>query len=119
MKNGGKEYENKPAVLAVFKFDWAEDKQDMELHKQVRRFWALESHIFSNNGDTLNSLEDKRALQILKRTTRLKDRRYEVDLLWRNNNPELPNNLVRQRSSCSNLNGVCNTVLSLPPSTRQ
>ena len=77
-------------MLEVFKFDWAEDKQDMELHKQVKRFWALESHkyIFRNNADSLNSIEDERALQILKRATRLKDGRYEVDLLWRNNNPE-------------------------------
>ena len=25
----GKEYDNKPAALAVFEFDWAEDKRDM------------------------------------------------------------------------------------------
>ena len=91
----GKEYGNKPAALAVFEFDWAEDKRDMELHEQVERFWALESHGFSQDGDTLSSLEDERALGILKRTTRLKDRRYEVGLLWRNDNPELPNNRVQ------------------------
>ena len=91
----GKEYENKPAELAVFEFDWAEDKRDMELHEQVERFWALESRGFSNDGDTSNSLEDERALEILKRTTELKDGRYEVGLLWRNDNPELPNNRVQ------------------------
>ena len=31
----GKEYENRPAELAVFEFDWAEDKRDMELHEQA------------------------------------------------------------------------------------
>ena len=67
----------------------------MELHEQVERFWALESHEFSHDGDTLNSLEDERALQILKRTTRLKDGRYEAGLLWRNDNPELPTNRVQ------------------------
>ena len=67
----------------------------MELHEQVERFWALESHEFSHDGDTLNSLEDERALKILKRTTRLKDGRCEAGLLWRNDNPELPTNRVQ------------------------
>ena len=85
----GKEYENKPAVLAVFELDWAEDRRDMELHEQVEWFQALESHGFSNDFDTSNSLEDERVLEILKRTTRLKDGRYEVGLLWTNDSPEL------------------------------
>ena len=90
----GKEDENKPVVLSVFEFDWAEDKRDMKLHEQVERFWALESLGFRSDG-TSNSLEDERALEILKRTTKLKDGRYEVGLLWRNDNPELPNNRVQ------------------------
>ena len=90
----GKEDENKPVVLSVFEFDWAEDKRDMKLHEQVERFWALESLGFRSDG-TSNSLEDERALEILKRTTKLKDGRYELGLLWRNDNPELPNNRVQ------------------------
>jgi len=61
----GKQYENKPAALAVFEFDWAEDGRDMELHEHVERFWALESHGFSNDFDTSNSLADERVLEIL------------------------------------------------------
>ena len=86
--------ENKPVALSVFEFDWAEDKRDMKLHKQVETFWALESHGLRSDGIS-NSLEDERALEILKRTTKLKDGRYEVGLLWRNDNPELPNNRVQ------------------------
>ena len=89
-----KEDENKPFALSVFEFDWAEDKGDVKLHEQFEKFWALESHGFKSD-DTLNSLEDERALEILKRTTELKDGRYEVGLLWRNDNPELPNNRVQ------------------------
>ena len=61
----GKEDENKPVVLSVFEFDWAEDKRDMKLHEQVEGFWALESLGFRSDG-TSNSLEDERALEILK-----------------------------------------------------
>ena len=89
-----KEDEKKPVALSVFEFDWAEDKRDLKLHEQVEKFWALESHGFRSDG-TSNSLEDERALEILKRTTKLKDGRYEVGLLWRNDNPELPNNRVQ------------------------
>ena len=60
-----KEDENKPVALSVFEFDWAEDKRDMKLHEQVEKFWALESHGFRSDG-TSNSLEDERALEILK-----------------------------------------------------
>ena len=89
-----KEDENKPVALSVFEFDWAEDKRDMKLHEQVKSVWALESHGFRSDG-TSNSLEDERPLEILKRTTKLKDGRYEVGRLWRNDNPELPNNRVQ------------------------
>ena len=89
-----KEDENKPVALSVFEFDWAEDKRDMKLHEQVERFWTLESNGFRSDA-TSNSLEDERALEILKRTTKLKDGKYEVGLLWRNDNPELPNNRVQ------------------------
>ena len=97
-----KEDENKPVALSVFQFDWAEDKRDMKLHEQVEKFWALESHGFKSDG-TSNSLEDERALEILKRTTELKNGRYEVGLLWRNNNPELPNNRVQAEKGLQQL----------------
>ena len=61
----GKEDENKPVELSVFEFDWAEDKRDMKLHEQVEGFSALESLGFRSDG-TSNSLEDERALEILK-----------------------------------------------------
>lgn len=70
-----KEDDNKPVVLLAFEFDWAEDKRDMKLHEQVEKFWTLESHGFRCDG-TSNSLEDERALEILQRTTKLKDGRY-------------------------------------------
>ena len=77
-----KEDDSKPFALSVFKFDLAEDKSGMEFHQQVEKFWGSELHGFGNAGDSCNTTEDERALQILKGTTWLKDGRYEVGLLW-------------------------------------
>ena len=87
-----KEDGSKPVALSVFEFDWAENEPAMELHQQVEKFWASESYGFGNAGDSANSVEDKRALEILEGTTRLKNERYKVGLLWRNNDTCLPNN---------------------------
>ena len=87
-----KEDDSKPVALSVFEFDWAEDESTMQLHQQVEKFWASESYGFGNTGDSTNSIEDNRALEILEGTTKLKNERYEVGLLWRNNDTCLPNN---------------------------
>ena len=64
----------------------------MQLHQQVEKCWASESYGFGNDGDSANSVEDNRALEILERTTRLKNGRYEVGLLWRDDDCHLPHN---------------------------
>ena len=87
-----REDNSKPVALSVFEFDWAENEPAMELHQQVEKFWASESYGFGNASDSANSIEDNRALEVLEGTTRLKNGRYEVGLLWRNNDTHLPNN---------------------------
>ena len=87
-----KEDSSKPVALSVFEFDWAKDKPVMNLNQQVEKFWASESYGFGNSIDGSNSIEDDRAQEILHATTRLRDGRYEVGLLWRNRNVALPNN---------------------------
>ena len=57
-------------------------KSAMEIHKQVERFWASESHGSGNPGDSSNSIEDQKAVEILEGMTRLENGRYEVGLLW-------------------------------------
>ena len=87
-----REDESKPVALSVFVFDWAENEPAMELHQQVEKFWASESYGFGNASDSANTIEDNRALEVLEGTTRLKNGKYEVGLLWRNNDTHLPNN---------------------------
>ena len=85
-----KEDDNKPVALSVFEFDWAED--DMQLRQQVETFWASESYGFGNEFDSANSVEDNTALEILEGTSSLKNGRYEVGLLLRDDDCRLPNN---------------------------
>lgn len=87
-----KEDNTKPVTLSVFEFNWTEEDPAMKLHQQVERVWASEAYGFGNAGDSSNSIEGESAPEILKSTTRLKNERDEVGLLWRNKNSGLPNN---------------------------
>ena len=49
-------------------------------------------HGFANTGECADSVEDREALESLKRTTSLVNGKHEVGLLWKNENPHLPNN---------------------------
>ena len=61
----------------------------MLLHQQVENFWASQSYGFGNDGDIANSVQDNRALEILEGTTRLKNERNEVGLLWQDDDCHL------------------------------
>ena len=66
----------------------------------IERFWNLEDYGAVKSGEKPLSVEDKRALKIIEDTTRLVDGHYEVGLLWKDDEPRLPNNrdMVNQRS---------------------
>ena len=89
---GRKEDYSKPIAVSVFEFDWTQDKSDMRLNQQVEKFWASEIHGFGNTDESADSIEDKEALAILEGTTKHKEGRYEIGLLWRDKDPHLPNN---------------------------
>lgn len=88
-----KEEGEQPIALSIFNHcDRDKVNTDMMLHKQVEKFWTLDSQGLSSNDDA-NSVEDARALDILENTTRLTEQGgYEVGLLWRNDDVRLPNN---------------------------
>ena len=63
---------------------WPED--------QIERFWKVKDYGAARASDKPLSIDDRRALKILEDTTTLVDGCYEVGLLWKNDEPQLPNN---------------------------
>ena len=60
----------------------------------VERFWKIEDYGTLKAGEKPLSVEDKRALKIIEETTTLVDGHYEVGLLWKEDQPKLPNNRI-------------------------
>ena len=58
----------------------------------IERFWKIEDYGATKAGERPLSVEDKRALEILEDTTAFIDGHYEVGLLWKGDEPQLPNN---------------------------
>lgn len=60
--------------------------------EQIERVWKVEDYRAMKSGDKPLSVEDKRVLKILEQTTTYINGRYKVGLLWKENEPKLPNN---------------------------
>ena len=75
------------ATLATTATSIADDK----LANQLSKWWDIES--YSSNCDVTGHLKDEqRAIKTLEQTTRFNGERYEVGLLWREEEVKLPNN---------------------------
>ena len=77
----------KAATLATTATSIADDK----LADQLSKWWDIESYT-SNCDVTGHSKEEQRAIKTLEQTTRFNGERYEVGLLWREDEVKLPNN---------------------------
>ncbi|XP_059352987.1 uncharacterized protein LOC130690708 [Daphnia carinata] len=66
-------------------------KEERNLSELVEQFWRLESKD-SVQPPTLLSAEDRRGEEILKRTTRYIRNHHQIGLMWKVDNPELPDN---------------------------
>ena len=75
------------ATLATTATSIADDK----LANQLSKWWDIESYA-SNYDVTGHSKEEQRAIKTLEQTTQFKGERYEVGLLWREDEVKLPNN---------------------------
>lgn len=63
---------------------------DSQLNDQLRDYFALEDAGIRGFSETLESVEEQRAREILQQTTRRTERGFEVGLLWREDNPKFP-----------------------------
>ncbi|KAK3755177.1 hypothetical protein QZH41_010697 [Actinostola sp. cb2023] len=63
---------------------------DRRLDDQVEKFWRLETNGTVKANETGLSEDDRRALHIIDETAQYTDGHYEVGLLWKHDNPELP-----------------------------
>ena len=62
-----------------------------DLNKSICKFWEIESYGTLPKSDLLPAY-DQRALEILENTTKFKNGHFEVELLWKDELPRLPNN---------------------------
>ena len=75
------------ATLATTATSIADDK----LANQLSKWWDIESYA-SNCNVTGHSKEEQRAIKTLQQTTRFNGERFEIGLLWREEEVKLPNN---------------------------
>ena len=75
------------ATLATKATSIADDK----LANQLSKWWDIESYA-SNCDVTGHSKEEEQAIKTLEQTTRFNGERYEVGLLWQEDEVKLPNN---------------------------
>ena len=65
----------------------------LSLNANVEKFWQVESYgTLPKTDPSLLSLEEKRALEILKKSTTIEDGHFKVGMLWRDDQPSLPYN---------------------------
>ena len=79
--------EKQAATLATTATSLSDDK----LANQLSKWWDIESYA-SNSDVSGHSKEEQQAIKTLEQTTRFNGERYEVGLLWREEEVKLPNN---------------------------
>lgn len=75
---------------------------DNELHQLVKDYFSTENLGIKVSEKMLESKDNQRARSIMESTTSKKNGRYEIGLLWKNDNVELPNSypMALKRLQC-------------------
>ena len=76
--------------------------EDDALAEQIKTWSDIESYA-SRCDVSGRSKEDEKTLEMLERTTKFDGERYEVGLLWKRNDPFLPNNYSSALSQMKSL----------------
>ncbi|KAK2561737.1 hypothetical protein P5673_015113 [Acropora cervicornis] len=66
--------------------------QDVSLDKQLEEFWKVESYGTARPESKPLSVEDRRALKLIENSICLRDGHYQMGVLWKDDNTELPYN---------------------------
>ena len=84
-------------------------QDDTALANQVKRWWDMEAYASQRQVDP-RSVEDKRALELLERTTEYTGERYSIGLLWTADNLQLPNNYGVAKAQLLSLESAIDTA---------
>lgn len=79
--------EKKPVVIRNY---FEESRADAELHDLVLKHMTTENFGVLPNAKIVKSREDERAEEIMKKTLNFVDGRYEIGLLWKDDDVKLP-----------------------------
>ncbi|XP_062703000.1 uncharacterized protein LOC134285705 [Aedes albopictus] len=99
---GGNQDNSANLTHSVFHVCACDSPTDDNLHQKMKEYFAVDSLGIAQPMKTLRSSEEERALSLLEARTVFKGDRYETGLLWRHDNPRLPDSLpmALQRLQC-------------------
>lgn len=68
-------------------------REDERLHDLVKESFAIDAVVFKRESEKMEySKDEQRALRIIEETARKTDKHWEIGLLWKDDNPNLPDN---------------------------
>lgn len=79
--------------------------EDVTLGHQLEEFWKVESYGIQKTEIEPMSVEDKRAMKVIEDTISKEEGHYQMGLLWKKENPQLPYNRMLAEARLRSLKG--------------